>query len=168
MDALGIDAKLLLAQIINFAIFFVIFKKFIAGPFLEYLKKEKNKETERQEILQELEKKEKELQERQEAVLQTAAEQAGATIADAKKTAVAVREEIIEKAALEAKDIHAKAKKQLELEREKLYAELKKQLIVAGAQIAKKALADFIDQKQQQKIFKRLVGQINKADIYEN
>ena len=54
MEALGIDPKLLIAQIVNFAIFFIIFKKFIAKPLTTYLKKQQDEEAKRLALSQEL------------------------------------------------------------------------------------------------------------------
>jgi F0F1-type ATP synthase membrane subunit b/b' len=42
MENLGIDGKLLSAQLINFILFFIIYKKYIAKPFMAFLKKEKS------------------------------------------------------------------------------------------------------------------------------
>ena len=44
MDKLGIDVKLLIAQLVNFGLFFFIFQKFIAKPFLGLIKSEEKKE----------------------------------------------------------------------------------------------------------------------------
>jgi len=58
MESLGVDVKLLIAQIVNFLLFFLIFKKFIAKPFSQFLVTEKQKEQERERILLELKQKE--------------------------------------------------------------------------------------------------------------
>ena len=47
MENLGIDLKLMIAQSINFLLFFFIVKKFIAKPFTNFLEEEKNKEKEK-------------------------------------------------------------------------------------------------------------------------
>ena len=46
MENLGINVKLIIAQIINFALFFLIYKKFIAKPFVNFINGEKKKEEE--------------------------------------------------------------------------------------------------------------------------
>lgn len=50
MEALGLDAKLLIAQIVNFVIFYFIFQKFVAKPLLEYIKKQKVEEKNQHEL----------------------------------------------------------------------------------------------------------------------
>jgi F0F1-type ATP synthase membrane subunit b/b' len=37
MDKFGLDIKLLIAQVTNFAIFFFVFKKFMAKPFAQFV-----------------------------------------------------------------------------------------------------------------------------------
>ena len=44
MENLGIDIKLLIAQLINFGIFFFIIAKFVAKPFTKFLNEERNKD----------------------------------------------------------------------------------------------------------------------------
>jgi len=43
MEGLGVDVKLLIAQVINFLLFFYIFKKYLAKPFQKYLDEETKK-----------------------------------------------------------------------------------------------------------------------------
>ena len=42
MENLGIDIKLLIAQMINFGLFFFIIKKFVTKPFLNFVEDEKS------------------------------------------------------------------------------------------------------------------------------
>ena len=46
MENLGIDVKLLIAQVVNFALFLFIFHRFISKPFLRFLDSEKKKDEE--------------------------------------------------------------------------------------------------------------------------
>src|SRR3989344_4575625 len=57
MEGLGIDLKLLIAQIINFGLFFYVFKRFLAKPFVSFIDEEKQKEAERETSLQKAKKK---------------------------------------------------------------------------------------------------------------
>src|SRR3989344_4531891 len=61
MEGLGIDLKLLIAQIINFGLFFYVFKRFLAKPFVSFIDEEKQKEAERETSLQKAKKLEDEL-----------------------------------------------------------------------------------------------------------
>jgi len=61
MENLGIDPKLIFSQILNFAVFFFIFFRFIAKPFNAYLSKQKELEKEREELAASTKKQQEEL-----------------------------------------------------------------------------------------------------------
>ncbi len=61
MEKLGVDLKLLIAQAINFILFFFIVKKYIAKPFSQFLKSEKENEKEKELSLQKAKKLEEDL-----------------------------------------------------------------------------------------------------------
>jgi len=61
MENLGIDGKLLIAQLINFGIFFLLFAKFISKPFLKFLQQERRNEKDKESLLGKLKKGEEEL-----------------------------------------------------------------------------------------------------------
>ena len=147
MEALGFDAKLLIAQVINFVLFLLIFKKFISKPFFSYLKQQKRNQEEREKLLVEIQNREKMLEEKETKVIKEAREEAAVILSEAKKSALVVREEIIKKAEDEAAQIREKANKQIEIERQKVYTEAKRHLIETGTILAKNALADFIDKE---------------------
>jgi len=44
MEKLGVDIKLLIAQITNFILFFIVFKKLVSKPFKNFLDDERKKE----------------------------------------------------------------------------------------------------------------------------
>ncbi len=44
MENLGVDIKLLIAQLVNFLLFLYIFKKFVSNSFETFLKEERKKE----------------------------------------------------------------------------------------------------------------------------
>ena len=58
MENLGIDGKLLLAQMINFVLFFFLVKKFIVKPFTTFLNQERTNEEEKNKLLEKLKKSE--------------------------------------------------------------------------------------------------------------
>lgn len=90
MENLGIDPKLLLAQVINFVLFFFIFKKYITKPFQLFLKNEANKEAEKDRLLKKAKEDEEKLSAKQ---------------IDLEKKSKKLEKEILEKARIEAKKI---------------------------------------------------------------
>ena len=167
MENLGIDGKLLLAQLINFGVVFFIFKKFIAAPFSKFLNEEKNKEKEKEKILKELEERSSETERKEKELLAKAKEQTQGILNDAKRRAEAVGEDIIKKASAEVDQLREENKKQLEAEREKMYGEVKTHIIKTSAKIARETMKGFIDEKRQEEIVKTLL-QSEKRKIYEN
>jgi F0F1-type ATP synthase membrane subunit b/b' len=61
MENLGIDLKLIVAQLVNFGIFFFVFQKFISKPFLAHLKKKQEEESIRENFASKLKSREEEL-----------------------------------------------------------------------------------------------------------
>lgn len=168
MEKLGIDGKLLLAQIVNFGLVFIIFKKFIAKPFGKFLNQEKNREKEKEAILAEIEKKQEEVNKKNKEIIEEARGQASKIVKDAKSQALTTREEMIKKAGDEVSELQTKAKKQLEEERERLYEETKSHVVEVSGKIAKETLRDFIDEKRQKEILQKILANFNKKSLYEN
>src|SRR3990167_7297238 len=98
MEALGIDLKLLLAQTINFVLFFIIFKKFLYAPFLKFLDMERKNELEKQRLLKDLQEKETGLEKREQEVLADARAQALQIMKTAEETADKKKKEILKNA----------------------------------------------------------------------
>lgn len=168
MEALGIDTKLLIAQVVNFALLFLIFKHFISKPFFKWLEKEKETDAERQRILTDLEEKEKALAVKEKEIVAASQNEATKIIQDAKKTALVTREEMIKKAQDEVDIIKKKAQKQLDDEKKKLYIEVKKHLAETSAAVTKTVISEFVDEEKQQEIMRRVVKMIPKEALYEN
>ena len=58
MENLGIDGKLLLAQVINFVLFFILVKQFMVKPFTSFMNQERINEEEKNRMLEKLKKSE--------------------------------------------------------------------------------------------------------------
>ena len=165
MEALGIDIKLLIAQIVNFTLFFFLFKRFMAKPFFSYLDKLQKNNQEKEKILGDVKKIEEQAKKNKSDSLKLAREEANKIVSEAKKNAIYQHEEIIKKAHQEAEDIRLKASKQLNDEKNILYSEVKEKLIDTSTLIVKQALRGYLDESQQ----KELMAKILESDkVYEN
>src|SRR3990167_1299416 len=116
MESLGIDPKLLIAQIVNFALFFILFKKFLAKPFAKFLTDEKNKELEGEKSIQKVKKMETEAVQKEQVAHAKIKKEEAVVLAEAKKQGEKLKEDILVQAREEAEDIKKKAKKQTEIE----------------------------------------------------
>ena len=168
MEALGIDLKLLLAQTINFVLFFIIFKKFLYAPFLKFLDMERKNELEKQRLLKDLQEKETGLEKREQEVLADARAQALQIMKTAEETADKKKKEILKNAHDEIVDMKLKAKKDIEDERTKLHDEVKSHVIQVSRTLTTSVLKDFIDEKNQHSILERIFKEMKKGKIYEN
>lgn len=152
MEALGIDAKLLVAQMVNFALFFVLFKKFMAKPLMEFIKKNHDIEKEKERLAQKALAAEQKNAEKVEEVLKKAREEALDIVNDAKATAKKVEEQLLKKAQEDVVALKAKATTQLEQDKKELLAQEHDAVVKASSSLVKTVLADVLDKKSQEQI----------------
>lgn len=168
MEALGIDFKLLLAQIVNFVLFYLIFKKYLAEPFFKYLKKIEKDEKEKDKILAAVREKETEINKKEEEVLDSAHKQGLKILNEAKETSNRIRNEALKEAREEQKGLITKLRKQLKEEKRNLYRQFRTHLIEISSQMVESVLKKFIDEKHQAAVIERLIKQIEKRKKYES
>lgn len=164
MEGLGIDIKYLVAQIINFLLFFFIFKKYLAAPFSKFLAEEKRKQQEKDKaenyLKQEQEKMAKQL-EKQKKDLEKEYEKA---LLKAKNEAKAYKEKVLTQAKKEAEEIVAEAKKKIETQKKAMEKELEKKAIELANIILEKGLVDVLDEKIQKQINNQILKNFKKLN----
>lgn len=163
MENLGLDLKLLIAQLINFLVFFLIYKKFIAQSFLNFLNEEKKKNEAISALDQEIARKKEELV----AEKKRMKEEVKKEIEQLKKSLMEeVKEEkrkVIEQAKKEAEIIKERAKKQaLEMET-KMKAEFKKKINELVITAFEAAFKDVLDEKEEKEITMRIFKNLKKT-----
>lgn len=144
MENLGIDYKLLIAQIVNFLLFFFIFKKYIAKPFFQFLQAEKKKEQEKETILQKAAKMEEENALREKEWKTAARKDKEKMMEDVKEQGTKVKEEMMVQAKKEAVEYVEKAKKQIQEERMALNKEMKERTLDLSLYLVDKALKNYL------------------------
>lgn len=152
MEALGIDTKLLFAQLINFSIFFILFKKFMAKPLMEFIKKQHEVEKEKERLAQKDLADEAKRQEKEKELLDRAKAEAAAIIAEAKKSAKKVEEQILKKAQEAVVVMKDKAIVNLDQEKKELLAQEKEAIVKTSSTLVKSVLVDVLDRKSQDQI----------------
>lgn len=162
MEALGIDIRLIIAQLINFLLFFYLFKKIFAKPFLKFITEQKNIQKEKERILKELQEKEANINLKEKEILSAASTQALNIINEAKKNANTIKEESISKTLTETQDIKEKAKKQIEEDRKKMEKEIYDQILKTSEAITKKVISEFVTDNKQEQIIDNLFEKISK------
>lgn len=164
MSALGIDIKLLFAQIINFVLFFLLVKKFIAKPFLTYLHEQKKIAEEKEEALKILQNKEKELDEKTKEVMKRARQEAIDLQNAVKKDLATVRAKELKKIQEEIAYMKQKAEKQISEDKKKMISEVRKYIVDISATLVKKALSNYLDETKQKEVLQYIIRDASKTN----
>jgi len=160
MEGLNIDWKILIGQLINFAILFFVLKSFVYAPFLSLMKKRReqiedgiNKSKEAEENLNKIrevkEKANKENQEKKKEIILDAERQGKEKISEAILLAEKERESLLLKAQKEAEEIKEKEKEKME-----------KIVIDNSFALAEKVLKESIDQEKNKKVTEEFLKSI--------
>lgn len=169
MENLGIDYKLLIAQVINFGLFFILFKKFIAKPFLNLIKEEEDNEQKKEQLKINLLKQDEDIESKRSKFNEEITKKEDDLISSAKERAKAVEQNIIEDAEAQAKRIKQDALLEIESEKQDLYKQLKHKVSELSLIIVEKALKDVLNDETKKKITTAIIKNLPKdKSAYEN
>ena len=168
MENLGIDIKLLIAQLINFGIFFLIIKKFVAKPFTAFLNEERNKDEEKNRLLDKLKKSEEAAIESEKKMRERVKKELDIIFSQSKKEAQEIRGELVKQAEGDAQEIRDKGKKLLEEEKNILYREVKDKIIRTSLIIVEKALKESLDETSRKQVTNFIIKNYQGKKVYEN
>ncbi len=156
-EALGINWKILIGQILNFLVLFYLMKRFVFGPFLRILEQRKekidlvfSKEKEIKEKLLSIEKE-------KEKILKEAEKMAQAIIREAEKRAKKTTEAILEEAQKTKEEIIAKAKKTALNEIEAMKNDFYQKNLELVFLIVEKFLKEKLTKEKDKEIIKKLL-----------
>lgn len=158
----GFDAKLFVAQIVNFLILAYLFKRFLYKPLLATLKK-------RQELiekgLKDAEKAGRALENAEEEknrILEVASREADKILTEAKKQSEQTREELLQKTKEDVDKLIAQTKEQIVLEKEKFAKESRNAALEISKSILETAVRDLFDKADQEKLVKKGISNLKK------
>lgn len=152
MENLGIDPKLLIAQLINFGLFFFIYKKFIAGPFVSVMKEEKKKDAERKKMIEEVAKQKETLVLAEKTAKDEIHKKTEESLKAVRHAAELEKASLIKKAHEESAEIVKRAGKQLEDEKVQMEKQYKETLAKMSVMTVEHALKDFLTEDMQKQI----------------
>lgn len=158
---LGIEWKVLLAQIINFTILLFLLKKFAYKPILKILDERKKRIDEAIEKSRLIENKMKEIDLLKEGVLSEARKQSQLIIAKAEEATQKIQEETLKEARLRSEKVVLEAQKKIELEREKILQDVKQEVASLVMIAVEKTVGDVLDESSQEKMVREAVKLIN-------
>jgi F-type H+-transporting ATPase subunit b len=160
---LGIEWKLLLAQIVNFVILFLVLKKFLYRPLINLMNRRREK------IIDGLEKARRgeeefakiaELKERELAKIQKEAE---GLIQKAKEIGDKKQQEILKEAEEKTKKIVEEARGRIEIEKEKMLTEVRQDIVGLVINATEKILKEKIDAEKEKKLINEAIGKLNEV-----
>jgi F-type H+-transporting ATPase subunit b len=155
LSKLGIDWKLLIAQIINFLVLLFVLYKFAYGPILAMLDKRTRKIEKGLKDADEAKKQLEVGQKKQEEILKKARHEAKDIVEKARSQAEKAKEEIADEAKVQGQKIIADARVQIEQEKKKTIQEIKAEvgsLVVAATE---KIVGEKIDAKKDKEIIEK-------------
>ena len=165
MENLGIEGKLLLAQMINFVLFFILVKQFIVKPFTAFLNQERKNEEEKNRMLEKLRKSEGAGMEAEKKMKEKMKKEFDILFIQAKKEAQDMRADLMKQAETDALEIKAKNSKLMEEEKNLLYREVKDKIIKTSLMIVESTLKESLDESSRKKItgtiIKNYEGKVN-------
>ena len=160
MEALGINWKILIGQLINFAILFFLLKKFAYKPFLSLLEKRRTKIEEGVKKSEEAEKSLQKIRILEEDVRKSGEEKARKVLRESEAKASAVAEGILAGAGKEKERIVLEAKASAEREIAAAKEKHRGKMLENTFLIAGKFLKGKVDEKEDRKFLEKLISEI--------
>ncbi|OGI25659.1 MAG: ATP synthase F0 subunit B [Candidatus Moranbacteria bacterium RBG_13_45_13] len=152
LSKLGIDWKLLIAQIVNFLVLLFVLYKFAYGPILAMLEKRQKKIEKGLKDAEEAHKKLEESEEKQKGVLKHVRTEAKDIVEKARVQAEKGKSEIAAEAKAQAEKIITGAKAEIAREKEKTIGEIKSEIGGLVAMAAEKIIGEKMDEEKDNKL----------------
>lgn len=157
IDKLGIDLKLLIAQIINFAILFIVLKMLIYKPILKLLDKRKKMIEKNCEDTKNIEERLTQLEEEKDKILSGASKEAMKIVEDAKKKSSEDHDAALVNAKKEISALAERYRAQLKIDKDQMLREVKMEIadliVISCEKILQKEFSKD-DQERLEKVIK--------------
>jgi F-type H+-transporting ATPase subunit b len=162
MDALGITPNLLITQIINFIILFVLLRIVLYKPILNLLESRKQRIQESLEYAEQVKRDAAEQQKEFEKKLEETRREAQAAAAAAAQVGEKEREAILAQAREDARKMVEQAKGQIEYERKQMLSELREEVVRLSLLAAQKVVSQSLDEKAHRQLVSDFLAQTDK------
>ena len=162
MENIGVDLKLLIAQLINFGLFIFLYTKFIADPFAQVIKEEKRKDVERKKLAEETEKQKSLLAQEEKSARDEIRRKTDESLKAVHQAAEEERMELLKKAQEDADALTKRAGRQLEEERVKMEHQYKETIAKMSVMTVEHALKEVLTEDMQKQINARILSNLQK------
>jgi F-type H+-transporting ATPase subunit b len=157
MEALGINVKIILVQVANFAILLLILKRFLYQPILKMLEKRQKDAEDTLVLKSTLEKNLAQAEEDKQKIIKSGKSEADQIIEDARQKGQRLTVQIEEAAKEKAENMLAKAKEEAENTEVELRNQLKSEVAHVAIEVAEQVLQSDLDEQNRQSITKEAV-----------
>lgn len=140
-DKFGVDARFLIAQIINFVIVAFLLYKFAFKPVLQTIEERQKKISDGLQYSEEMKAKLADTEKQHAATLQKAQQEAQSIVANARDNAKAFLDKQTQEASAKTEDMISKAKQAIELERKKMLIEVRQEVTRLVVETTSKVLS---------------------------
>lgn len=155
LTKLGIDWRLLIAQLLNFAVLMFLLHRFLYKPILAILEKRRKQLEENDQRTKELELRMEDSQRMFADKMRESQASASQIISEAEKTARLMRDEILRNAKAESDRFLAEARRQADSERVRMLADIKQEGQAIVMEAVRKVLGAVADEHVQKAALKR-------------
>jgi F-type H+-transporting ATPase subunit b len=162
MEKLGVEPKLLLAQIINFGIIIFVLTKFLYKPILEMLEKRRLEIKKGLDLTQKMTDEEMKYNEKKAKMLDQTRKEVRKILDDATAQGHDKEKEIIEDAHKEAAVIIEKAKVEAEKLKQELLDNSKRESVELAVAMAKRITSSILDENSQHKLIRQHLKDLEK------
>jgi len=163
MEALGIEPKLLLAQVVNFLIIVVVLNVLLFKPILLMLEKRKKEIEEGLKYTENMRQENEAVEQKKAKIIDQSRKEGQLIIEEARKNAKVEEKQILEEARESAEEIIAKGKTTVAQERESMQKGIRKDSVQLAILIAKRLLSETVSAEIQHTILARHIKDIEKV-----
>jgi F-type H+-transporting ATPase subunit b len=158
LSKLGIDWKLLIAQIVNFLVLLFVLWKFAYGPIVAMLEKRQKKIEKGLQDAEDAHKKLAESEERQKEILKKARTEAKEIVEKSREQAEKSKSDLAVEAKIQAEKIITDAKAQIEQEKQKTIAEIKSEIGGLVTMAAGKIIDEKMDAGKDKELIEKAIS----------
>lgn len=156
-QALGLDIKILVAQLVNFAVLLFVLHRFGYKPMQKFLADRAEKIEKGIQTAEEAKKKLAEMEEKERQVLIEARKEAQKIISKAEEVARKNAQDIVAASKEQAETMKSNTEKQLELEKNKIMSEVKMEIAGLVVAATEKILGEKIDREKDRQLIEKSI-----------
>lgn len=163
MEQLGIEPKLLLAQIINFSIIMFVLSKLLYKPILKVLDKRRNEIEEGLALTEKMRLEDEKMQAKRAKMIEEARKEARAIIDEARAHGHEEEKTIVAHAHDQAQDILEKGKMEAQRVRLEMEKDVRGQAVVLAEAMAKRLLSGVLSGDDQHKLLRQHLKELERV-----